>query len=309
MAPASIRGSACALALVLLSAPSRPPLPTPPPSPSSSPKATIDTTLRRDDAGCATVRSTVWHPLSGLDYTGRLRIHLPPRAHAGILLFVGDHVPLDLEAESIDGRPFPLQRERLMSSLDALVPPDYWLDDGSPWNAPQAITRVSIDASPQRAMDFRLALGRRAPRVLTRLVGYPADAHATICADRLDDAEIYFATGWYGEEHGEVGPVRWMGERGAVLLNSSDGHGAKVLVNAAPAVAPSADAETVLALRVNDVFDAAPVRMRAGTATYAWDVPDSAWVPGTNELFLTVSRTITRGTRTMGLELTSLTVR
>jgi hypothetical protein len=309
MAPASVRGSACAVALALLSAPSRPPVHTTLASSAENVKATIDSTLRRDDAGCATVRSTVWHPLSGLDYTGRLRIHLPARAHAGIVLFVGDDVPLDLEAETIDGHPVGVHRERLPSGPGVLVPPDYWLDDGAPWNAPPLITRVTIDALPHRDLDVRLGLGRRAPRVLTRLAGYPSDVHAAVCADRLGDAEIYYATGWYGEEPDEAAPVRWMGEHGAVLLTSADGGGVHIVLDAAPAAPPSDEQPTRLRLRVNGVFDAPAVSMRPGPGRYEWDVPDRAWVPGTNELFFTVSRTLTRGTRTMGLALTSLTVR
>jgi hypothetical protein len=308
MTPASVRGSACALALALLSAPSREP-PLRLATPDSDYKPSIDSTLRRDDAGCATVRSTVWHPLSGLDYTGRLRVQLPAREHAGITLFVGDQIPLDLDAERVDGRPVAARIERLPYGPGILVPPDYWLDDGVPWNAPPAITRMSIDALPQRPLDVRVSLGRRAPRVLARLTGYPAGVHASICAERMADAEMDFATGWYGEESGDAGQVRWMGEQGAVLIASADGRAVHVRLAATPAVPSAGGTETVLRLRVNDFFDATPMPMLPGSGIYEWDVPDSAWVPGTNELFFTVSRTLSRGRRTVGLALSSLTVR
>ena len=68
-------------------------------------------------------------------------------------------------------------------------------------------------------------------------------------------------------------------------------------------------AETTLSLRVNDFVDLTPVTMQPGFADYEWNVPDSAWVPGTNELFFRVSRTVARGRRTLGLAMTSLTAR
>src|SRR5687767_8778825 len=44
----------------------------------------IDGTLRADLAGCAGARSTVWNPLAGVDYTGRIRIDLPARSGGAI---------------------------------------------------------------------------------------------------------------------------------------------------------------------------------------------------------------------------------
>src|SRR5688500_6671198 len=70
----------------------------------------IDATLTRDVAGCAGVRSIVWHPLSGVEYTGRLRIALPPRFGGAIVLFIGDSVPLDVEAETDGGAPIVIAR-------------------------------------------------------------------------------------------------------------------------------------------------------------------------------------------------------
>ena len=267
--------------------------------------ATIDSTLTRDEAGCAGVRTDVWHPLSGVDYTGRLRAHLPARAGAQLVLFIGDDIPLDVETQAADGRALRMQLQRLPPGPGVHVPPDFWLDDNAPWGAPREITRVTVDANPIRDLDFTVALGRRAPRVLARLIGYPPSARVPICAEAVKDGELYFATGWYGEEHGDVGMVRWMREHGAVLLSSADGRAVRVRVRAAPAD----EAETTLSLRVNDFVDLASVRMQHGFAEYEWSVPDAAWVPGTNELFFRVSRTVARGTRTLGLAMASLTAR
>ena len=275
----------------------------------SAHSAAIDTTLSRDDAGCAGVRSTVWHPLSGVEYTGRLRIQLPAQVGGSVVLFVGDVIPLDLEAETPDGRPIALHLERLPPGPGLHVPPDFWLDDNAPWSAPSEIARVAIDAPGHRDLPFTLSLGRRAPRVIARLVGYPSYTHVAVCAEPVRANETYFATGWYGEEPTSDGAIRWMREHGAVLLASATGQAAHVHLRAAPAVPGSEGDETTLSLRVNDVFDAPPQRMSVGFADYEWDVPDSAWVAGTNELFFSVSRTFTRGTRTLGLALASVTAR
>ena len=273
------------------------------------PKAAIDTTLARDDEGCAGVRGTVWHPLSGVEYTGRLRVHLPAQVGGALVLFIGDRIPLDIDADPVDGRPIMLHQERLPPGPGVHVPPDFWLDDSTPWSAPPEIVRVSVDALPLRDLDFILLLGRRAPRVLARLTGYPDDVRVPVCAERVKDGERYFATGWYGEESGDFGRVRWMRDSGAVLLPSADGRAVHLRLRAAPAAEPAGGDETLLRVRVNDFVDLPPVPMRSGFADYEWDVPDAAWVAGTNELLLTVSRTVSRGTRTLGLAMSSLTAR
>lgn len=270
---------------------------------------TIDTTLARDDAGCAGVRSDSWHPLSGVEYTGRLRVHLPAHAGAQIVWFIGDRVPLEIDAASAEGRPVAVHRERLPPGPGVHIPPDFWLDDSSPWNAPGEIVRVAIDANALRDLDFTMSLGRRAPRVLARLFGYPPEARAPVCAEPVAPGELYFASGWYGEEDGDFGRIRWMSEYGAVLLSSSDGRAVHVQLRAAPAVPPADDGGTTLSLRVNDFADLASQPMQRGLAVYEWEVPDAAWVTGTNELFFHVSRTVARGTRTLGLALASLTAR
>jgi hypothetical protein len=272
------------------------------------PHPSIDETLTRDAAGCASVRSCVWHPLSGVDYTGRLRLTLPPQFGGAITLFIGDSIRLDFEASTPDGRPVAIDLERLPSGPGVDVPPDFWLDDGAPWKAPQEISRVTIDARGDRERAVTLSLGRRAPRVLARLIGYPDTVRAPVCAEALGAGEIYFATGWYEPEPDAVaGPIRRMREHGAVLVSSAEGGAARVRARMAPAVGDT-PLQTQLTLRVNDVYEARAVVMRAGFADYEWAVPDAAWVAGTNELLFSVSQTWVSGTRTLGLALESLHV-
>jgi hypothetical protein len=278
-------------------------------APHESSLLSIDNTLTRDAAGCAGVRSTVWHPLSGIDYTGRLRITLPPQYGGAITMFVGDNLPLDLEASTDKGEPVALNHERFVSGPGVQMPPDFWLDDGSPLDAPRQISRITIDALGERDRAVTLSLGRRAPRVLARLVNYAADVSVAVCATPVPAGATYFASGWYGEERdADEGTIRWMRKHGAVLVGSDDGRTARVRVRVAPRVSPGADREALLHVRVNDVYDAAPRRLADGFADYEWTVPDTAWVPGTNELLFTVSETQVHGTRTLGLALASLHV-
>ena len=280
--------------------------PAPDTSRSANVLPSIDRTLARDEEGCAGARSTVWHPLSGVEYTGRLRVALAPRLGGAIVFYVGDSVPLTIDAETLDGQPVLLHRERLLSGPGAQVPPDFWLDDNGPWSAPREITRVTVDALPTRALSFVISLGRRAPRVLARLIGYPDDVRVPVCAQALSAGETYFASGWLGDEQTAEGRVRWMSDHGAVLVSSPQGRATRVRIRAMPAVPSRPGDETTLTLRVNDVYEFAAVAMRGEMATYEWAVPDSTWVTGTNELFFRVSRTETRGTRAVGLALVSL---
>lgn len=301
--------SALALTVVLerLRVPDVPAPPTPPIVTAAVPStASIDATLTRDLEGCAGVRSIVWHPLSGVEYTGRLRITLPARFGGAIVLFIGDSIPLDVEAETGDRVPLAIARERLRTGPGVDLPPDFWLEDHVPSNAPREVTRVSVDARGESELSFVLLLGRRAPRVIARLIGYPPEDKAQVCADPVREREPYFATGWYGEESTPDGPIRWMRHHGAVLVAASHGGAARVRIRAAPAVTGQADEETTLTLRVNDVFELPAVAMRAGFSDYDWVVPDAAWVSGTNELLFRVSRAERRGSRTLGLALVSL---
>jgi hypothetical protein len=267
----------------------------------------IDDTLTRDEAGCAPVSANVWHPLSGLDYTGRLQITLPARFGGAIALYVGDSIPLDIEASNERGDPVAINLERLIAGPGVLLPPDFWIHYGSPLDAPRHVSRLLIDASGDRERRIVVALGRRAPRVIARLVGYPPTVRVPVCADPVRAGESYFATGWYGQESEPgIGPVRWMRGQGAALVFSPDGREARVRLRIAPAVAAVGDDVTQLSVRVNDFYELAPITLRARFHDYELVVPDAAWVSGTNELLFTVSRTHTIGSRVRGLALASL---
>jgi hypothetical protein len=269
----------------------------------------INHTLTRDDAGCAGVRGTVWHPLSGVDYTGRLRVTLPAQLGGALVIFVGDAIRLDLEAQSATKAPVPMLHERMIAGPGVSLPPDFWLEDGSPLFAPRQISRIQIDALGTHDREVIVSLGRRAPRVLARLVGYPPTGRVQVCADAIAPGELYFATGWSGDETHEGQNVRWMRDHGVVLLSSPHGREVTVRTRLAPAVVVFGGQATELRLRINDVVDLAPIRLEHGFREYEWAVPDHAWVAGANELFFSVSQTRTSGTRRLGLALASLHVR
>lgn len=269
----------------------------------------LDRTLTLDAAQCAGVRTALWHPLSGLEYTGRLRFTLPARVGGAIALYVGDSLPLDIEASTDRDAPVAINHERLVLGPGVLLPPDFWIEDGTPLAAPQHVSRLTIAARGERDRTVIVSLGRRAPRVLARLVNYPARVTVPVCADAVRQGDIYFATGWYGRESLDgVGAVRWMREYGALLVASVDGGAARLRLRLAPAEPLPAEDDTQLTVRVNDVFDLAPIRLAAGFQDYALDVPDPAWVAGTNEVLLRVSRTTKSAGRVRGLALASLHV-
>ena len=273
---------------------------------------------------CADIRADRWSPLPGVDYTGRLGIQLPADPDGAMVLIIGDAVPLDIEAESVDGMPIPIQRERLRAGPASTVPADFWLGDGNPWSAPRSVIRLTIDAQAGRDRLLSLRLGRRAPRVFARLRDYDSAVRARICAAPLSaDAEFrqerqlvvlpvtpeYFGTGWFGPELGspELGSVRWMKAQGAILVPSARRGAVEILIRGAPAVAP--DDLTTLTLTVNNVYTAPELMLRPGQASYRWTVPSPTWLAGTNELLFTVSRTARaseRDTRELGFALQRL---
>ena len=278
-------------------------------SPDALARPSIDETLTRDAAGCAGVSSAVWHPLSGLEYTGRLHITMPPQFGGAISLYVGDTLPLDLEALTPDDQPVVIHQKRMITGPGVLLPPDFWLEDGSPLDAPRHVSRLLINASGEETRAVTVSLGRRAPRVLARLVGYSPAVRVPVCADAVRGDEIYFATGWFGQtSEAGVGPVRWMRQHGAILVASKEGHEARVRVRIAPAVVLEGEDVAELRVRVNDTHDLAPIGLRAQFQEYELMVPDSAWVTGTNELLFSVSPIQKIGRETRGLALASLHV-
>lgn len=279
-------------------------------------------------ATCASVRSDRWNLLPGVEFTGRLRIDLAAGPGASLALVVGDSLPLDLEVQSATG-PMPLNGTRIAPEL---APPDYWLEYGNPWLAPGEIVMATVAAHPEHPRTVTLNLGRRAPRVLARLAGYPADRRARICAVQsparhafanTNELAItpaqreYFASGWYDVEPAPdtTSAVRWMNEYGTLLIPSSRDGNVRLRLLATPAVTVEGSDGPTLTVRVNNVFESAPIAMSDGMADYEWIVPARAWVVGTNEVLFRVSRTHQpadhRGGdgRTLGLALQRLELR
>jgi hypothetical protein len=274
---------------------------------------------------CAEIRDDRWSPLPGVDYTGRLGVRLPPGPDGTIVLVIGDAVPLEIEAEDVDGMPVPIHTEVLRAGPASTIPVDFWLGEGNPWSAPGAVLRLSIEARPARDRLLSLRLGRRAPRVLARLRDYGAAARAHVCAAPLgiDDAfaratELvvlpdmpeYFGTGWYGPELGPpgLGTVRWMKGQGAVLVPSRVRGKVEIRLFGAAA----SEAATTLTLTVNDVLTTAPVPLTAKASSYRWTVLPPTWLAGTNELLFGVSRTTrasAHDTRDRGFALQRLELR
>jgi hypothetical protein len=263
-----------------------------------------ETPATRDETfTCVSVRSDRWNLLPGVELTGRLRLQLAPAPAGAMTLIVGDSIPLDLEAHAAGGATVPLHREVIHATA---APPDFWLEYGTPWNAPGAITVARVDAFADRPRTVALHLGRRGPRVMARLSGYPDHARASICAapvavprafERHDHVTItpavanYFGSGWSGRRSDSrgLGEVRWMAAHGAILVPAArDGH-VHVRLRAASGELPDDDA-ALLTLRVNDVLELPPLTMSGGSSVYEWRVPIEAWVIGTNELLFSVSR-------------------
>lgn len=262
-------------------------------------------TSPRETFSCVRVRSDRWNLLPGIEYTGRLRIELPPQNRGALTLIIGDAIPLDIEAQALDGTPIPLHLENV-APIEA--PTDFWLEYGSPWLAPGRIVRATLYALPEGRRTVTVNLGRRAPRVLARLTGYGDAMRSRICAAPVrarrafatgDDVAItpadseYFATGWYGLEtaSASVGTVRWMNEHGALLVPSFRDGNVRIRLQAVRAALEDAD-ESMLALSVNDVFIAGPVPLKGESAGYSWLVPSTAWLAGTNELLFRVSHAV-----------------
>lgn len=274
--------------------------------------------------GCARVGSDAWSPLPGVEYTGALVIDLPPAAQASMTIILSDTMALDVEAHTTSG-PFPMTRERSRSGPGVGVPADLWLEGGTPWDLPGELVRVTLPARADRAETIALSLGRRAPRVLARLDGYAPSVKTRVCAATrfpdpwpaaaAHDVDLadsrYFATGWYAEDAARDGTLlRWMRDQGAVLIPSSRDGAVTVTIRAMPPESERAGDPPMLSLRVNDIHDALPRPIGPGSHAYEWQIPDSAWVEGINELLFRVSKVPGADTdgRTRGLALERLSV-
>jgi hypothetical protein len=283
---------------------------------------------------CATVRSDRWSQLPGLEFTGRLGLQVPPQLGAEMQLIAGDVLPLQVRAQTPDGREVPLAAGALMSGPGREAPPaDYWLDGGLPENGPPIIKRLHVPAAPAQASLVSVRLSRRAPRVLARLVGYDGTARGRICAapstrtvlfdaDRREERinladEENFGLGWYGNERRGDERFRWTDVDAVLLLSSAVRTSVTVALEAEPAASMAgpgtgADAITV-ELRVNGV-DVGSRPMRPGKQRYEWNVPAGTWLAGTNEVWWRTSRAIrpadTGGadTRRLALKVSGVTV-
>lgn len=249
---------------------------------------------------CAPVRPGAWSPLPGLEYSGRLGITLPAAVGGAIVLVVGDALPLDVKVEAADGLPVRMRREAV---APANAPPDYWLEAGTPRDAPPEVQEITFLANHERSRLLSVRLGRRAPRVLARLRGFRDDVHATVCAAPisrdvafratesavviLPDQDAHFGTGWSDVmPRSGAGPVRWMARHAALLIPFARRGQMRVTLHADR---PRETGDGEVSLRINDLFDASALPLRAGAQRYEWTLPASAWLIGTNEVLLHVT--------------------
>jgi hypothetical protein len=265
-------------------------------------------TLFTGNFHCAKVGSAAWSPLPGVEYTGRLAIQLPAATLGRMLLVIGDDVPLDVVVESPDGEAARVNREFLEVGRGASgPPPDYWLENGTPWDAPPEVQQLTLHAFPNGERNLSVRLGRRAPRVLARLSGYADAIKADVCAADLGVPDAfapthqsvtiepslseYFGTGWSGvETDAEQGIyVRSMDEHAAILIPSATRSAMHVRLRARRGDAVRDDTAPSLVLRVNNIYELPSQPLRTGTADYDWDVPERVWVRGTNELLFSVT--------------------
>jgi hypothetical protein len=263
--------------------------------------AAVDNVLQ-----CATVRGDRWSQLPGVQYTGRLGLLVPAGISGELHVIVGDALVLPLRAETPDGRDVALRQDALSSGPGVAPPPaDFWIDDGVPSRESRWIQRVRIPADPLTPALVSMELGRRAPRIIARLVGFGNDPRGRVCAvprgpvhlrsagiDALDlRDETLFGAGWYGRERQGAGAFRWAGPDAVLLVDSAARVGVDVSIEASTAAAVEPGNPTTIALRVNDT-DLGTRVGTDGTSRYSWRVPAGVWVAGTNELWWTTSRAV-----------------
>jgi hypothetical protein len=82
-----------------------------------------------------------------------------------------------------------------------------------------------------------------------------------------------------------------MNEYGTLLIPSSRDGDVRLRLQAMPAVDGEGPDGPTVTVRVNNVFESAPIAMSGGMAHYEWIVPARSWVVGTNEVLFHVSRT------------------
>jgi hypothetical protein len=269
---------------------------------------------------CATLQTTSWSPLPGLEYSGHFGVEIPPAVGAEVVFIMGASGPISPRAATADGVPLPLTIDALQSGPGGdRPPPDFWLEFGHPGAALLNVVRVRVPSSLGPARLVSLIPGRRAPRMLGRLVGYPGDARARICAAPLPVEDVFsggereaevdleqadlLGVGWYGIDRSAAHPFRWTGAEAVALVPSARVGPILVRVEAMP---PDQADPLDVALAVNGEPLGAR-RMSRGFRVYEWQVPSALWLAATNELRLSASATARRvdrgasGTRELGL--------
>lgn len=241
-----------------------------------------------------------WRELPGLEYTGRLGLHVP-RGTGTLDVMVLGPPPLDVRLVGPDGRTVGRPSPVAMS-LTAL-PPVLWPGDGGLPDPAMVGTRIEWPARGDVEQSANLALGQRAPLVAVRFtepadsVGvatvcaapFPRDAGAVEAGVALDD-DAYFAGGWHDAERAGDMPFRWAARRAVTLLPSASGGVVVVTLTARPA-APAQPGPVRLTMTLNG-WTAGGRDLDAADREYRWPVPDGVWVAGTNELRLEVSETV-----------------
>ncbi len=221
---------------------------------------------------CATVRADAWSALPGLEFTGRLGVALPAAVNGSMVLVVGDTIPLRADVEPLDDLNLRIRHDRILAHAE--LPPDFWLEGGTPRDAPPHVEQLTIAASPDRTRVISIRLGRRAPRVLARLRSYADGTHANVCAAPLgpDDAFAqeprlvllpdmpeFFGIGWTDVLLlSGAGRVRWMDDQAAILVPSARRGRVRVELQAAPV--EDLGATATVSLRVNDTTDTTRTR-------------------------------------------------
>lgn len=265
-----------------------------------------------------------WRELPGLEYTGRLGVHLPA-GQGTFEAVVVSTAPAAVALTSLTGQP----RGRvtpLPMALDKL-PGVLWPRGAQAPAATAVATRLELAATPQVPQIFAVALGERAPAVAVRFLDDARSTGvATVCAAPISredplaqfaDAAIalddpaFFAGGWHGSEGAGPAAFRWTAQRALVLVPSSASRAVTIGLDARAA----ASGEPVTLAAVVNGWPAGIRVMPADGSHFEWAVPPSIWVDGTNEIAFEVSRvsrpsdTGGHDTRELGMLVTGIRLR
>ncbi|MGD9904366.1 MAG: hypothetical protein AB7U83_12950 [Vicinamibacterales bacterium] len=261
-----------------------------------------------------------WRELPGLEYSGRLGLHLP-RGTGQLEVVVLGPPPLTPRLTWADGR--AAGRIAAVPIDLPSLPPVLWPGDGRLPDPSQVALRAELAARPDLAQDAALDLGQRAPLVAVR---FTEPAHltgvGTVCAAPLPrdpfagagrvplDDPAFFAGGWHAVEGGAT-PFRWTARRAVVLVPAAAARAVELVLVARAAAAAAGPVS--VAVQVNG-WSAGSRPFGGADASARWPVPAGVWVAGTNEVVLDVSATArpsdhgSADTRELGLAVSSLRV-